>query len=87
MATLYLSLSRSISIYLSLSLLSLKALSLVQCVSDLDFWLSGVEAQLSSSDTGRDLGGAQTLLKKQQLLEADITAHQVTPLNLECMIL
>ena len=52
-------------------------------MSDLDFWLSGVEAQLSSSDTGRDLGGAQTLLKKQQLLEADITAHQVTPLNLE----
>lgn len=51
--------------------------SLPQSVSDLDFWLGGVEAQLSSSDTGRDLGGVQTLLKKQQLVEADIAAHQV----------
>ncbi|CAI8008734.1 Spectrin alpha chain, non-erythrocytic 1 [Geodia barretti] len=47
-----------------------------QCVSDLDFWLGGVEAQLSSTDTGRDLGGVQAMLKKQQLVEADIAAHQ-----------
>ena len=51
--------------------------SLPQSVSDLDFWLDGVGAQLSSGDTGRDLGGVQTLLKKQQLVEADIAAHQV----------
>jgi spectrin alpha len=47
-----------------------------QCVSDVDFWLGGVEAQLSSTDTGRDLGGVQAMLKKQQLVEADIAAHQ-----------
>ena len=46
-------------------------------MSDLDFWFSEVEAQLSSGDTGRDLGGVQTLLKKHQLVEADIDAHQV----------
>ena len=36
-----------------------------------------VEAQLSSEDRGRDLAGVQNLLKKHQLLEADITAHEV----------
>ena len=46
-------------------------------MSDLDFWLGSVEAQLSSADTGRDLGGVQAMLKKQQLVEADIFAHQV----------
>lgn len=48
-----------------------------QAVSDLDFWFGEVEAQLSSGDVGRDLGGVQTLLKKHQHVEADITAHQV----------
>ena len=48
-----------------------------QAVSDLDFWFGEVEAQLSSGDTGRDLGGVQALLKKHQLVEADIAAHQV----------
>ena len=50
---------------------------LTQSVSDLDFWFGEVEAQLSSGDTGRDLGGVQALLKKHRLVEADITAHQV----------
>ena len=36
-----------------------------------------VEAQLSSEDCGRDLAAVQNLLKKHQLLEADITAHEV----------
>ena len=47
-------------------------------MSDLNFWLGGVEAQLLSTDTGRDLGGVQAMLKKQQLVEADIAAHQVS---------
>ena len=48
-----------------------------QAISDLDFWFGEVEAQLSSGETGRDLGGVQTLLKKHQLVEADISAHEV----------
>ena len=36
-----------------------------------------MEAQLSSEDCGRDLAAVQNLLKKHQLLEADITAHEV----------
>ena len=35
-----------------------------------------VEAQLSSEEFGRDLGGVQNLLKKQQLLERDIKARE-----------
>lgn len=32
---------------------------------------------LASEDYGKDLASVQNLLKKQQLLEADITAHEV----------
>ena len=48
-----------------------------EAAKDLDFWLGGVEAQLSSEEVGRDLAGTQSLLKKHQLVEADITAHEV----------
>jgi len=43
---------------------------------DLDAPLLQVEAQLSSEDCGRDLGGVQNLLKKQQLLERDVKARE-----------
>lgn len=60
-------------------------------VKDLEFWvcctkhssvtqnsllqLGEVETLLSSDDTGRDLPSIENLLKKHQLLEADIAAH------------
>ena len=49
----------------------------MQLIPPLSFCLVQVESQLSSEDCGRDLAAAQNLLKKHQLLEADITAHEV----------
>lgn len=37
-----------------------------------------VEASLSHDDYGRDLASVQNLMKKHQLVEADITAHEVS---------
>ena len=36
-----------------------------------------VEALLASEDYGKDLASVNNLLKKHQLLEADINAHEV----------
>lgn len=40
-----------------------------------------VEALLASEDYGKDLASVNNLLKKHQLLEADISAHEVTLLT------
>ncbi|ESO95207.1 hypothetical protein LOTGIDRAFT_202396 [Lottia gigantea] len=45
-------------------------------VKDIEFWLGEVEQMLASEDHGKDLASVQNLLKKHQLLEADITAHE-----------
>ncbi|XP_072344928.1 spectrin alpha chain, non-erythrocytic 1 isoform X1 [Scyliorhinus torazame] len=45
-------------------------------IKDFDFWLSEVEALLASEDYGKDLASVNNLLKKHQLLEADINAHE-----------
>ncbi|XP_033642963.1 spectrin alpha chain, non-erythrocytic 1-like isoform X1 [Asterias rubens] len=45
-------------------------------IKDIDFWLSEIEAGLSSDDIGRDLTSVQYLLKKHTLLEDDIAAHE-----------
>ena len=45
--------------------------------SDLPFH-SQVEALLASEDYGKDLASVNNLLKKHQLLEADISAHEVS---------
>ena len=37
-----------------------------------------VEASLSQDDYGRDLASVQNLMKKHQLVEADIAAHEVS---------
>lgn len=37
-----------------------------------------VEASLSQDDYGRDLASVQNLIKKHQLVEADIAAHEVS---------
>jgi hypothetical protein len=45
-------------------------------VSNVDFRLSEIEAQLTSEEYGKDLTSVQNLLKKHALLEADIGSHQ-----------
>jgi spectrin alpha len=45
-------------------------------VEDIEFWLSEIEVQLSTNDKGRDLPSVQNLIKKHQLIEADIDAHK-----------
>ncbi|CAD5229447.1 unnamed protein product [Bursaphelenchus okinawaensis] len=52
-----------------------KQKSFMAAVKDLEFWLGEVETLLASEDYGRDLGSIENLLKKHQLLEADIAAH------------
>lgn len=42
-----------------------------------DVIVSQVEALLASEDYGKDLASVNNLLKKHQLLEADISAHEV----------
>lgn len=47
----------------------------IAAVKDLDFWLGEVESLLTSEDAGKDLASVQNLMKKHQLVEADIHAH------------
>ncbi|XP_058795855.1 spectrin alpha chain [Phymastichus coffea] len=48
----------------------------IAAVKDLDFWLGELESLLTSEDAGKDLASVQNLMKKQQLVEADIGAHE-----------
>ena len=41
-------------------------------VKALDFWLGEVESLLTSEDAGKDLASVQNLMKKHQLVDADI---------------
>ena len=52
-------------------------------VKDIEFWLGLVENQLQNEEYGRDLASVQNLLKKHQLIEADVLSHeeQVKELN------
>lgn len=43
-----------------------------------------MEALLASEDYGKDLASVNNLLKKHQLLEADISAHEVGRLGGHC---
>lgn len=52
-----------------------KQKSFMAAVKDLEFWLGEVETLLSSEDYGRDLASIENLMKKHQLIEADIGAH------------
>jgi len=45
-------------------------------VKDIDFWLGEVEFLLKSEDSGKDLSSVQNLIKKHQLIEADIASHE-----------
>merc|ERR1719187_2685316 len=48
----------------------------IAAVKDLDFWLGEVEALLTTDEVGKDLASVQNLMKKHQLVEADIIAHE-----------
>ena len=45
-------------------------------VKDINFWLGEMENALASEDMGRDLASVTNLIKKHQLLEDDIAAHE-----------
>jgi spectrin alpha len=45
-------------------------------VKDLEFWLGEVEHMLETEDYGKDLATVQNLVKKHQLLDADVKAHE-----------
>jgi spectrin alpha len=48
----------------------------IAAVKDLDFWLGEVESLLNTDDVGKDLASVLNLMKKQQLVEADILSHE-----------
>merc|ERR1711936_1481140 len=48
----------------------------IAAVKDLDFWLGEVESILTTDEVGKDLAPVQNLMKKHQLVEADIIAHE-----------
>ncbi|KAK2560477.1 Spectrin beta chain [Acropora cervicornis] len=45
-------------------------------VGDLESWINEVETTLASKDFGKDIKSVNNLIKKHQLLEADITSHE-----------
>jgi hypothetical protein len=48
----------------------------IAAIKDLDFWLGEVESLLNTDDHGKDLASVQNLMKKHQLVEADIMSHE-----------
>ncbi|XP_037079829.1 spectrin alpha chain-like [Pollicipes pollicipes] len=48
----------------------------VAAVKDLDFWLGEVESLMTAEDAGKDLASVQDLMKKHDLVENDIAAHE-----------
>lgn len=47
----------------------------VRNIEDVELWLSEIEGQAGSEDYGKDLTTVQNLLKKQDLLEQDVSSH------------
>ena len=47
----------------------------IAAVKDLDFWLGEVESLLNTDDVGKDLASVLNLMKKHQLVDADIESH------------
>uniref|UniRef100_A0A0K0ELE0 SH3 domain-containing protein n=1 Tax=Strongyloides stercoralis TaxID=6248 RepID=A0A0K0ELE0_STRER len=66
-----------------------KQKSFMAAVKDLEFWLGEIERLLASDDYGKDLASIENLLKKHQLLQADIDGHQdkVNDMNRQADIL
>uniref|UniRef100_A0A182PG07 Spectrin beta chain n=1 Tax=Anopheles epiroticus TaxID=199890 RepID=A0A182PG07_9DIPT len=55
-----------------------EALLFQRSMEDFNNWMDEVEAQLSSEDYGRDLASVHNLLKKHDMLEADVAHHADT---------
>ncbi|XP_049277717.1 spectrin beta chain, non-erythrocytic 1 isoform X2 [Anopheles funestus] len=55
-----------------------EALLFQRSLEDFNNWMDEVEAQLSSEDYGRDLASVHNLLKKHDMLEADVAHHADT---------
>lgn len=43
----------------------------------METWLADIEGQLMSEDYGKDLTSVQNLLKKHDMVESDVTTHNV----------
>ena len=46
-------------------------------VEDLEVWLGDIEGQLMSEDYGKDLVSVQNLQKKHDMVENDVSTHNV----------
>ncbi|XP_049531966.1 spectrin beta chain, non-erythrocytic 1 isoform X2 [Anopheles darlingi] len=55
-----------------------EALLFQRSLEDFNNWMDEVEVQLSSEDYGRDLASVNNLLKKHDMLEADVVHHADT---------
>uniref|UniRef100_A0A1Y9H0U3 Spectrin beta chain n=2 Tax=Anopheles dirus TaxID=7168 RepID=A0A1Y9H0U3_9DIPT len=55
-----------------------EALLFQRSLEEFNNWMDEVEAQLSSEDYGRDLASVHNLLKKHDMLEADVAHHADT---------
>ncbi|XP_058129165.1 spectrin beta chain, non-erythrocytic 1 [Anopheles coustani] len=55
-----------------------EALLFQRSLEDFNNWMDEVESQLSSEDYGRDLASVNNLLKKHDMLEADVAHHADT---------
>lgn len=53
-------------------------LFLLYFCAEIEFWLQDMETKLTTEELGHDIGSVDSLLKKQQLQEADIKSHEVT---------
>ena len=47
----------------------------VAATKDLEFWLGEMESLLNGTVSGKDLASVQHLMRKHQVVEADIEAH------------
>lgn len=43
---------------------------------DIELWLAEIESQIGSEDVGKDLTSVQNLLKRHNMIESDVAAHQ-----------
>lgn len=46
-------------------------------MSDIDHWIEEVEESLASDDAGKDVASVTSLIKKHQVLEAEVQIYKV----------
>ena len=47
------------------------------CFTEIEYWLQDMETKLTTEELGHDITSVDSLLKRQQLQEGDIKAHEV----------